>query len=314
MPSPSETTAADPELTEVADGVLAYVQPGGGWCVNNAGVLVSGEAVALIDTAATEARARRLRTHVVAAGRPAPFALINTHSHGDHTFGNFVFPEATVFAHAGTRREMADVGLHLTQLWPDVVWGDIELTLPQVTYEESMTLHVGELTAELLHPGPAHSINDSVVWVPERRVLFTGDIVMSGITPFFPLGSVAGSLRTLDRLRAFGATTVVTGHGPVCGPEVFDVTEDYLRWVQDLARQGVAAGLAPREVAREADLGPFAELAEPARLIPNLHRAYVEELDAARGGEADVKAMVDRMGEIFQEMIDYNGGPLVCHA
>ncbi|MFI0464686.1 hypothetical protein ACH347_11450 [Saccharopolyspora sp. 5N102] len=64
--SASATTTARPELVEVADGVLAYVQPAGGWCVNNAGVLVSGGSAALVDTVATEARARRLREQVLA--------------------------------------------------------------------------------------------------------------------------------------------------------------------------------------------------------------------------------------------------------
>ncbi|MEV0054278.1 MBL fold metallo-hydrolase [Saccharopolyspora shandongensis] len=312
--SASATTTARPELVEVADGVLAYVQPAGGWCVNNAGVLVSGGSAALVDTVATEARARRLREQVLAVAERPPFAVINTHSHGDHTFGNFVFPEAVVFAHRETRREMRLAGLHLTELWPDVEWGDIELTLPTATYQDGLTLQVGELAAELVHVGLAHSTNDTVVWVPERRVLFTGDIVMSGVTPFCPLGSVSGSLRAIERLRAFEPVTVVAGHGPVGGPEVLDGTEKYLRWVQELARDGVAAGATPAEVARDADLGEFAGFLEPERLIPNLHRAFAEERLAAHGEALDMAAAIKEMGVVFQEMVDYHGGPLVCHA
>lgn len=313
--APSRRTIADePVLREVADGVFAYVQPDGGWCVNNAGLITSGEVSALVDTTATEARSRRLREQVLARGRRAPAMLVNTHSHGDHTFGNYLFPEATVYAHTEARREMQQAGLHLTELWPDVVWGDIEVALPQVTYQSGMTLHVGELAVELLHPGPAHTVNDTVVWVPERRVLFTGDIVMSGVTPFCPLGSITGTLKAIGQLRGLDPVVVVTGHGPVAGPEVLDVAEEYLRWVQDLARQGLRAGLAPKDVAREADLGAFAELLEPARLIPNLHRAYAEERNAAHGEVLDIGAMIKEMGTVFQEMVAYNGGPLACHA
>lgn len=255
MSSSSATEPSEPVLQEVADGVFAYVQAPGGWCVNNAGVLASGKEVALVDTAATQARAVRLREHVLRNGRKAPFAIINTHSHGDHTFGNFVFPEATVFGHVLARDEMRQAGLHLTELWPDVEWGSIELALPIATYDDRMTLHVGDLTAELIHTGPAHSSNDTIVWVPEQRVLFTGDIVMSGVTPFFPMGSIAGSLRAIEQMRALGADTVVSGHGPVGGPAILDTGEAYLRWVQDLARSGMAAGLAPSEVARDAEKG-----------------------------------------------------------
>ncbi|WP_053708054.1 MBL fold metallo-hydrolase [Streptomyces sp. NRRL B-3648] len=304
--------ASEPVLQEVADGVFAYVQPEGGWCVNNAGVIASGGSVALIDTAATRARAERLRNAVLSDGRPAPFALVNTHSHGDHTFGNSLFPEATVIAHVNARDEMDRAGLHLTELWPDVAWGGVEVRLPSVTYRDRLTLHVGELTAELLHFGLAHTANDTVVWIPERKVLFTGDIVMSGFTPFVPLGSVAGSLKVIERLRGLGATTVVTGHGPVGGPELLDVTEDYLRWVRQLAVDGIAAGRAPLAVAREADLGRFAALGEPERLVANLHRAYAEQLTPE--AEPDFDVLLKEMGVIFGEMVDYHGGPLTCCA
>ncbi|WP_393060701.1 MBL fold metallo-hydrolase [Streptomyces sp. LN549] len=310
----SATPQSEPVLQEVADGVFAYIQAPGGWCVNNAGVLTSGDKVALVDTAATEARAVRLREHVVRDGRGAPFAVINTHSHGDHSFGNFVFPEATVFGHALARDEMHKAGLHLTELWPDVEWGRIELALPTATYEDRMTLHVGDLTAELIHTGPAHSSNDTIVWIPGQRVLFTGDIVMSGATPFFPMGSIAGSLRAVAHMRALGAVTVVSGHGPVGGPEILETGEAYLRWVQELAKAGVAAGVPPHEAARDAEAGPFTELLEPERLVANLHRAYAEERGAALGQEPDVAAMLKEMGVIFQEMVDYNGGPITCHA
>lgn len=294
-------------LEEVADGVFAYVQPDGGWCLNNAGLVVDGGESALVDTAATEARARRLRQSVLGVSPRAPRVVVNTHFHGDHTFGNFVFPEAVVVGHERARTEMAAAGLHLTGLWPDVRWGDLELALPTLTFPSAMTLHVGSLTAELVHVGPAHTTNDTVVWLPERSVLFTGDLVMSGVTPFCLMGSVSGSLTALEELRAFGADTVVTGHGPVTGPEVFDVAEGYLRRVQELAADGMAAGLTPLEVAREADLGAYAELLDSERLVPNLHRAYAE----ANGG---VPAAPMDVGALFGEMVEYHGGLPNCRA
>ncbi|MFJ8360455.1 MBL fold metallo-hydrolase [Streptomyces sp. NPDC093984] len=294
-------------LEEVADGVFAYVQPDGGWCLNNAGLVVADGEAALVDTAATEERARRLRTAVSAVAPVPPRLVVNTHFHGDHAFGNFVFPEAVVVAQHRTRAEMAAAGLHLTSLWPDVDWGNLRLVLPTVTYEDRLTLHVGALRAELVHVGPAHTTNDTVVWLPERGVLFTGDLVMAGVTPFCPMGSVSGSLAAVDRLRAFGARVLVTGHGPVAGPEVLDVTEGYLRRIQQLAKEGVAAGLDPLDVAREADLGEYADLLDAERLVPNLYRAYAEERGAAPGDPLDI-------GELFGKMIEHHGGLPVCHA
>lgn len=296
-----------PRLEEVADGIFAHLQPDGGWCLNNAGLIVSRGRSALVDTAATEARARALRETVLGVTPTPPRTVINTHSHGDHTFGNFLFPEAVVVGHERTRTEMDTVGLHLTGLWPDVCWGGVEVVLPEVTFRERLTLHIGGTTAELLCLGPAHTAADTVVWLPAQRVLFTGDLVMSGVTPFCPMGSVAGSVEAIAVLRSLGARTVVTGHGPVGGTEVLDSAEGYLRLVQRLAREGTAAGLTPLETAREADLGPYGEWIDAERLVPNLHRAYAEERGQAVGDAAEMPAL-------FAEMVEFHGGLPACHA
>ncbi|MFI1407007.1 MBL fold metallo-hydrolase [Streptomyces griseofuscus] len=294
-------------FTEVADGVHAYVQHDGGWCLNNAGLVVADGESLLIDTVATEARARALRERVLRrAGRP-PRLLVNTHFHGDHTFGNFVFPEALVVGHERAREEAAAAGTHLTGLWPDVCWGDLEVVVPAVTYRDRMTLHVGAHEARLLHTGPAHTTGDTVVWLPGPRVVFAGDLVMSGVTPFCPMGSVSGSLAALARLRALDAVTVVPGHGPVGGPELLDANEGYLRRLQRLAAEGIAAGLTPLQTAREAGPGPYADLLDAERLVPNLHRAYAEALGAAPGDPLDIPAL-------FREMSDHHGGLPACHA
>jgi cyclase len=296
-------------LTEVADGVYAFVQPDGGWCLNNAGLVVGDEGRSvLVDTAATESRARRLREEVLHRTGTPPRTLVNTHFHGDHTFGNHLFPEAVVVAHERTRSDMAAAGLHMTSLWPDVCWGDIELALPEITYRDALTLHAGGVRVELLHLGPAaHTTNDTAVWLPEQRVLFTGDLVMSGVTPFCVMGSVDGSLDALDRMRRLDALVVVPGHGPVGGPEVLDANEAYFRWLRDLARQGVAEGATPLELARATGPGPFAGLLDAERLVPNLHRAYAEERGAAPGERLDIPAL-------FQEMTQYHGGLPACRA
>ncbi|MFE0605453.1 MBL fold metallo-hydrolase [Streptomyces sp. NPDC058892] len=295
-------------VTEVAEGVHAYVQPEGGWCLNNAGILTDGGHSALVDTAATESRARRLRRTALGLAPRPPRAVVNTHFHGDHTYGNFVFPEALTIGHERTRTMVRAAGLHMAGLWPDVCWGDIEITPPELTFRDRTTLHVGAIRAELVHIGPAaHTTDDTIVWLPDQGVLFTGDLVMNGVTPFCVMGSVAGSLRALDRLRALGATTVVPGHGPVGGPELLDANEAYLRWIQHLAKEGAEAGATPLELARATDLGPHADLLDTERLLPNLHRGYAEEQGLPEGSPLDV-------GALFREMTAYHGRPSQCHA
>lgn len=298
----------EPTIEPLHDGVFAYVQPDGGWCLNNAGIITAGGETALVDTAATQARALRLKAAVREVAGALPRFVVNTHFHGDHTFGNAVFtPEATVVADEGTRNATILAGRNLASLWPDVEWGDLEPAPATLTYERTMTLWLGDVPVELHRLGPAHTTDDTVVWLPEQRILFAGDLVMSGVTPFCMMGSVEGSLRAIDRLRALGPRTVVPGHGPVGGPETLDDTDRYLRWVQRTARDGLARGLSPLEIARRADLGEHARLLDPERLAPNLRRACAEHAGAPPGEPMDV-------AELFTEMIAFNGGLPSCRA
>nr|UUG47306.1 putative polyketide cyclase [Amycolatopsis sp.] len=298
-----------PAVHEVADHVYAYVQPDGGWCLNNAGIVAGGTETMVIDTAATEARTRRLsRTVEEICGAP-PKTVVNTHHHGDHTHGNSMFAAgATIIGHERARTEIAAKGLGLTAVWPEVEWGRLTVTPPTVTFTDRLTVHVGETEVRLRYVGPAHTTNDIVAWLPRQRVLFAGDVVLAGATPFCLMGSVAGTLDALRSLRELGARTVVPGHGPVCGPEVFDVTENYLRWLQRIAAAGVAAGLTPAQLAADTDLGEFAGLTEPERLVANLHRAYAELRGEPRGTHI-------ASAPVFAEMTRYHGGrTLTCHA
>jgi cyclase len=301
----------EPYLTELAPGVHAYVQPDGGWCLSNAGFVSDGHSTLLVDTAATERRTRLLRDALLATGAPMPSQVVNTHHHGDHTYGNSLFAAgAEIIAHAACGKTQLATGHELHAIWPEVDYGEVPVTPPTVTYEDRMTLKAGGTEVQLIHPAPAHSVGDTIVWLPERRIVFTGDLVFNGGAPFVAVGSLSGSLLALDLLRDLDAETVVPGHGPVCGPEVFDTVERYLRYVAALAAEGRAAGRTPLETARAADPGKagFGELREPERLAANLHRAYAE-LDGLPPGATLDPAVV------YGDLVQFNGGRYpACHA
>ncbi|QYN34079.1 MBL fold metallo-hydrolase [Pseudonocardia sp. DSM 110487] len=297
------TAAATERTVEVADGVHAYLQEPGGWCVSNAGIVVGDDGAVVIDTLATERRAALLRTTVDELCPASRRIVVNTHHHGDHIFGNHLYgPEATIVAHDGARAEMRETGLALTRLWPDVEWGDVRVTLPTVTFTDRLALTVGGRRIELIGVAPAHTTNDVVAWIPDDRVLFAGDVALAGSTPFTLMGSISGSIVAVERLRRIGPRTIVCGHGPVAGPEVLDETIEYLRWIQRLADAGVRKGRTPLEVARDAD-GRFSHLLDPERIVGNLHRAYAE----IEGGPP--ARPLDVIG-IFGEMVEFNEGRL----
>lgn len=299
-----------PETVEVADHVFAYVQPDGSWWINNTGFLVGTKGAVAIDTCATERRTRAF-LDAVAEVTPKPVrTVVNTHHHGDHTNGNSLLPGATILGHHRCREGVLGSPIGAAgAIFGGIEWGDVELAPPFVTFEERLDVHVDDLRVELhFIGGAAHTPGDVVAWIPSESVLFAGDLVFNGGTPFVLMGSVSGSITAVERVRSFGAATIVPGHGGVCDAGALDTVAGYLTFVRDLAASAKGAGLTPLDAAREADLGEYAELLDAERIVGNLHRAYAELDGAEPGAPIDIAAA-------FLDMIAYNGGrPLRCFA
>ena len=243
-------------------------------------------------------------------GRTGRRTLVNTHHHGDHTNGNCLLPYAAIIGHEHCRDAMQAMGIMRPHgIFEPVEWGALEVAAPFITFEHRLNVYVDDLLVELHHFGTAaHTTNDVVAWIPERKVLFTGDIVFNGGTPFVLMGSVAGSMLVLDRLMDFDAEVLVPGHGPPCRKDMIDTVGGYLRFVQETAAETWAAGIPPLDAARQLDLGPFASMTDPERIVGNLHRAYAECAGARPGDPIDVPGA-------FVDMVAYNGGrPLRCLA
>ena len=305
-----EKAALPPPLVqEVSDGIYAYLQPDGSWGLNNTGFIVGRDSVTVVDTCFTEARTRSFLLALAGVTGLSPRTLVNTHHHGDHTHGNYLLPSTTIIAHRLCREMVIETGMRtLHPLFPSVEWGHLELAPPTVTFEDRLDIYIDDLLIELIFVGPAHTTNDIIAWIPDRKVLFTGDLIFNEGTPFGAMGSVRGWLRVLETPRGMGAEIIVPGHGPVCGPEVIDDMAAYLRFVQELARKGFDAGASPLDTARQADLGRFTPWHDAERLAGNLHRAYSEIRGETLGVKLD-------FGPMVADMIAYNGGkPVRCLA
>ena len=301
-----------PYLEEVSPGIFAYIQLDGGWALNNPAFVVGQKAVTVIDGTSTEQRTNDLLAAIAETSSKAIDTLVNTHHHADHTFGNCVFgPEVTIVGQRACREMLlADADTAVANrrgLYPGVEWGEIEIVAPSVTFEDEAALYVDDLRIELIRCAPAHTTNDIIGWVPDRRLLFAGDLIFNEGTPFALQGSIAGWLSALDTLRSLDVEQIIPGHGAVCGPDAIDDVTAYLRWVQIVAQTGFEAGASPLEVARDTELGRFSEWNDTERLVGNLHRAYSE----LRGEALGVPLA---FGPVWQEMIDYHGGPLSCLA
>lgn len=309
--SNQSVNSREPEVLEVAEDCFAFYQPPGGWCVNNAGFIRSDDSVLVIDTVATANRAVKLRAAVsdrTSRGLDTPATIVTTHHHGDHHFGHSYFTNRTeVIAHSRAREEIIAAGLGMTKLFSGVDWGEIELTLPTITFDDRLVVYVGDVKVELIHLGVAHTTNDIVAWVPSQRLLYSGDLVMSGGTPYCLMGSVRGSISVLHKLKALNPAVVVPGHGPVGGVELIDDNLRYLTWLTEVAEYGYAHEIGSLTLAKSDRARYDLVRADSERTVSNIDRAYVELAGGEDGTPIDI-------GASFMRMVELNGGPPSCFA
>jgi cyclase len=303
------TDPGRPELLELAPRVYMHYQPDGSWWINNTGFVVAEHSVVSIDACSTQRRTRAYLDTIASVTSAPVTTLINTHHHGDHTYGNSEFGDVTIIGHERCRAEIISAGiLGNTGIWEPVDWGELRVAPPTVTFTDGLRVWSDDTPLEVSYVGqPAHTTNDSLVWLPDQQVLFCGDLLFNGGTPFLLMGSVAGAVDVLTQVLApIPARVIVPGHGEPCGRDLVDTTVGYLRFVLDLARQGISGGVSPLEAARQSDLGQYATWLDPERIVGNLHRAY-RDLEPER---PDVDLYV-----ALTDMVAYNGGrPLTCRA
>ena len=278
--------------------------------MSNAGLIRGEHTSLMVDSAATEARTRALRhaVHQVLGGGD-PDAVVLTHFHGDHGFGIEQFTGTNrVISSERTAALLVQAGMGLTDLWPDVDWGSVSVPVPTETFNTGLEMDLGNCPVQILETGAAHTGSDAVVWLPQSRVLYAGDLVMSGVAPFFMFGSATGMVAALERLRDLDPLVVVPGHGPVAGPEVIEDNLQYVLWCLQMAQEAHRYGTTPTETARAiADDTRHLRLVDPERVVANLYRAHAD-LEGVTAG-APIK-----YEEAFSAMVTFAGGRLTCHA
>jgi glyoxylase-like metal-dependent hydrolase (beta-lactamase superfamily II) len=299
-------------VTEVADGVFAYLQPSGQWGYSNAG-LVAGEGTSLLvdtlfDLRLTQQMLDDLAPHV--EGRPIG-AVVNTHANGDHTYGNQLLGDVRIIASDATATEMDEVppaALHalkeldlgedgnrfVAEAFGPFRFDDITLVPANETFTTTHQVDLGVHTVELEMVGPAHTAGDVIAHVPDAGVVFTGDILFNGGTPVIWAGPVANWSSACRRVRALGPTVVVPGHGPLTDAGGMLALEGYLDWL--VAEVGDRAGsdMSAIEIAWDLDPGPYRDWSDSERLVINVDAAMADLVPGHR--RLDILTAMAEMG------------------
>lgn len=323
-------------LTEVGPGIHAWLQPNGLLGESNAGLVIGDGASLLVDTLWDPRLTRRMLATMAEVIAEAPIeTLVNTHSDGDHWWGNeevagveIVATEAAaeVMAEqspgemkrfgrlagalrlAGSmplpyprRGDVAAIAAYVDAALEPFAFEEVRLVPPTRTFSGQLELDVGGREVALIEVGPAHTPGDLIVWVPNARIAIAADILFIGVTPILWAGPLEGWVAALERLLELGAERFVPGHGPVCGVDEVRRLIDYWRWLDQAAGRLLEAGSSPAEAARELVLGDeiveegFAGWLGPERTLIN-----TRTIDAHRRGVAKLPGPRELVDAFFR--------------
>ena len=277
-------------LHELSNGCHAYLQPDGGWGWSNAGLIVGDGASLLVDTLFDLKITQKMLDTMAHATQKAPIStVVNTHANGDHCYGNQLLAGKEIIASAATAHEMSevppamlaalnsapgDVGDLFRHFFGEFDFEGIEPTLPTQTFTGKHTVTVGGRVIDLVEVGPAHTAGDTLVFVPDARTVYTGDILFIGGTPIVWAGPLDNWIAACDLICSSDVEHIVPGHGPLTDKAGVTAIRDYLAYVQDEATERFNGGMDAWDAARDIALNGFAKWGEFGRLAVNVDTVY----------------------------------------
>ena len=288
---------------EIADGVYFATGTGSMTTMSNNLVIINDDHVMLVDSSVTPAAARGLVEGIkTLTDKPIKY-VFNTHYHFDHAHGNQIFgDDVEIIGHefvrsmlltdvlaqrtnqsftagipaqvealrarvAGTtdaaERSRLEAQLVIQEAH-GVAVQETRPTPPNVTYRDSLTLVKGGREVQLHFPGRGHTGGDSLVFLPEERIVFTGDFFVgspgSGGLPYMGDGYVEEWPASLDGLRSLDFDVIVPGHGaPFREREQIDHLQAYLRDFFGQVSAFHAEGLSVQDATARVDLAAHAD-------------------------------------------------------
>ena len=215
--------------------------------ISNAGFVVTPKGVVVIDALGSPELARRLMVQIRKVTAAPIHTVVVTHYHADHIYGLQVFKEqgARIVAHQAAREYLTSDTARLRleasrqELWP---WVDEKTRLIEADewIAGPMQFEVGGVSFQVVPVGPSHTAEDVTVYVPQKKVLFAGDLVFRNRIPFVGQADSRHWIEAMQQLLAFDARVVIPGHGPLSTEPQADMrlTRDYLLYLRETMGRG----------------------------------------------------------------------------
>jgi cyclase len=307
-------------LEKLADGVYAAIHREGGAAIGNAGIIDLGGRTLLYDTFIAPRPAADLRTAAEAlTGRPID-AVINSHWHNDHIWGNQVFgPDTDIISTEETRRLIiathghgafdsfmanAEANLEATRaqlasteavgqrrqlaMWLDYHQSVVEakpilqVRAPNLTFNQRLAFHGTERSAELFDFAGGHTESDIVLLLPREGIAFLSDLLFIGHQPHLGGGDPDKLLEILNAVSDLAPKVLVPGHGPVGTADSLKGMSEYVSTLDELARKMVEAGEAEETIDAMAIPKPYDDWLLASFFPGNMHFLYQRRLQRNR--------------------------------
>lgn len=290
---PARALTLTPQV--VAPGVYAFIGETGGRTYENeamnanTGFVVTSDGVVVIDSGSTFQVGRKIHEAIRSVTQQPVRLVINTGGQDHRWLGNSYFATlgVPILGQEKMRADAEERGALLIQSLRGELKEKLDGTTvvpPNQTFSDRTSLRVGETDFVLIHTAPAHTPGDSLVWLPQTRTVFSGDIVfvdrLIGVLPF---SNVAGAIASFEAMAALNPERIVPGHGAVCDlARATHDTHDYLVRLYGHMKLAVDKGDDLQTAIRSLDLGEWSKLPLFDVLNGgNASRAYLEAESAA---------------------------------
>ena len=257
--------------------------------VPNVGIVVGSRATLIVDPGMGARSGEAVMRETAKVSRNRELYLVTTHFHPEHTTGEAGLPPTAKLVRARAQQQDVDeMGMEWVKIFSsrspvvaDVLKGFTSFRKPDELFDTEKTLDLGGVRVRCLRLGPGHTRGDVAFYVEGDRVLFSGDLAMSGAFPAFatPQSRADTWLTSLDALDALHPQRLVPSHGPLADASIIGQYRAYLKGLQErvavLKRSGKSAKEAAELLSGEFR-AKYPDWAQPVRIGPAVNAIYAE--------------------------------------
>jgi len=290
--------------------------------LSNAGLVTDGDESLIVDTLFDEDLTYQMLKTMKKAEPKAlenVVSLVNSHSNGDHCNGNNCVKTSEIICSDSTLEEMSHespeimsalmqgasemglLGEYLIECFGSFNFKDVKRRLPNTTFSGSIERYVGDKKVELIEVGPAHTNGDIIVYVPQDKTVFTGDILFIEGHPILWAGPVTNWIKACDLIISMDVDFIVPGHGPVTDKKGVEAVKYYLTYLKDEAESRYKSGMTALEASKDINISDFSDWGDSERIIVNVNSLYREFKNEAI--REDITVLFSQMAELKENLV-----------